>query len=102
MQRRIDMLIGTTLQTLCKPVVFVMTDILSCFQQQIPAFFQPAAMVAAFVHRRMVFKILSVIDGSLPDLADRSIDLLDRIYFVHRLVPVTRTMFQHPAGCPKV
>src|SRR5450432_3398366 len=79
-----------------------MADILTGLAQEIQRHMETPVVIITLIHLRMVFQVLTVVDGSLFDLADRSIDTTNCFYFIYGLRPIARTVFDHPARGPQI
>ncbi len=73
------------LQTLRKPVVFVMADVLAGFPEKFQRLVQTAGMICRFIQRGMILQVLTVFNSRFPYLPDRGIDPANRLDLIHGL-----------------
>jgi len=57
----------TLLQTLGKPIIFFVGNVLMSLLQELAGAVQPARVIQPGIHRRVVVQILAIVDGSLLD-----------------------------------
>jgi hypothetical protein len=83
-------------------IVFLASDVLVSFAQQLQSLVQAAWAIRRVVHFHVVVDVFAIPDGSLLRLADRQVDLGNGGVFLAADRGISRTVLEHPAGGAQV
>jgi hypothetical protein len=83
--RFVDVMEGAIPQTAHGRVIFLASDIIVSFIEQLKRAVKAAGAIHSSIDRRMVVQILAIVNRSLLNLANGSVDLVDGVlfFFVH-------------------
>ena len=92
----VDMFQGAMLETLSKCVVLFLGNVAMGFVDQFEGAVKTAGPIHVRVDRRMIIKVLAVVDGSLLDLIDGVIDIVNGFPFLLTQLSAVRALQMRP------